>query len=85
VDTGDFFEHEDVGDTVESGSAPLFRDEHAATAESSEFLDGGERKVLAAFPVLDVGADFGGHEVADRVTDEELVVGEGEVHSGRKV
>ena len=38
--------------------------------------------MIGALPVFDVGADFGVHEVADGVADEELVVGEGEVHGG---
>lgn len=85
VDASDFFEHEDVGDAIEGGAAPLFGHKHAATTESAEFLDGVERKVVGALPVFDVKADFGEHEVADSVADEELVVGEGEVHGGRKV
>lgn len=80
VDASDFFEHEDVGERVETGTAPFFRHEHAAAAESAEFLDGVEGKVVGALPVFDVSADFGLHELADSVADEKLVVGEGEVH-----
>ena len=85
VDAGDFFEHEDVGDAVEGGAAPLFGHKHAAATEDAEFLDGVERKVVGALPIFDVRADFGVHEVAYSVADEEMVVGEGEVHGGRKV
>ena len=85
VDFGDFFEHEDVGDGVEAGAAPFFGHEHAAAAEGAEFLDGVEGKMVGALPVFDVRANFGVHEFADGVADEELVVGEGEVHGGRKV
>jgi hypothetical protein len=80
MDAGNFFEHEDVGDGVEAGAAPFFGEKHAAAAECAEFVDGVERKVVGAFPVFDVGADFGVHEVADSVADEEVVIGEGEVH-----
>ena len=80
VDLGHFFEHEDVGESVESGAAPLFGEEHAAAAEGAELFDGVERKVIRAFPLFDVGANFGLHEFADGVADEEVVVGEGEVH-----
>lgn len=82
VDASDFFEHEYVGDGVEAGAAPLFGHEHAAAAKGAEFLDGVEGKVISALPFFDVGADFGGHEFADSVADEELVVVEGEVHFG---
>lgn len=75
-----FLEHEDVGDGIESGTAPFFGHEHAATSESAKFLDGVEGKVVGALPVFHVRADFGLHELADRIADEELVVGEGEVH-----
>ena len=85
VDAGNFLEHKDVGDAVEGGAAPLFGHEHAAAAKGPEFLDSVERKVVGALPVFDVRADFGGHEVADGVADEELVVGEGEVHGRRRV
>jgi hypothetical protein len=80
VNAGHFFQHEDVGDGVECGAAPVVGHEHAATTEISESADGVEGKVVGALPVFDVRTDFGGHEVADGVTDEELVVGEGEVH-----
>ena len=80
MDAGDFFEHEDVGDGIETGAAPFFWHEHAAAAESTEFLDGFEGKVVGALPIFDVRADLGVHEVADGVADEELVVREGEVH-----
>jgi hypothetical protein len=82
VDTGYFFEHEDVGDGVEAGAAVGFRGEHAATAQGAEFLDDVEGKVIGALPVFDVRADFGVHEVANGAADEELVIGEGEVHGG---
>ncbi len=79
MDAGNFFEHEDVGDGVEAGAAPVFGHEHAATAECAEFLDDVEGKMVGALPVFDVRADFGVHEFADGVADEELVIGEGEV------
>jgi len=82
VDASDFFEHEGVGDGVEAGAAPLFGGKHAATAESAEFVDDVEGKVVGALPVFDVRTDFGVHEFVDGVADEELVVGEGEVHFG---
>ncbi len=37
-------------------------------------------KVVGFFPVFDVGTNFGGHEFANGVADEELVIGEREVH-----
>ena len=80
VNASDFFEHEDVGDGVETGAAPFFGHKHAAAAESAEFLDGVEGKVVGALPVFHVGADFAFHKLADGVANEELVVGEGEVH-----
>jgi hypothetical protein len=80
VNAGDLFEHEDVGDGVEAGTAPLFGHEHAAAAESAEFPDDLEGKVISALPVFDMRPDFGGHELTDSVANEELVVGEGEVH-----
>jgi len=82
VNFGDFFEHEDVGEGVEAWAAPLFGEQHAATTESAEFLDGVEGEMVSALPVFDVRADFGVHEVADGIADEEMVVGEGEVHFG---
>jgi hypothetical protein len=39
--------------------------------------------MVGALPVFDVRTGFGGHEVADGVADEELMVGEGEVHGGK--
>ena len=36
--------------------------------------------MIGALPVFDVRADFGAHEFANGVADEELVIGEGEVH-----
>jgi hypothetical protein len=80
VDAGYFFEHEDVRDGVEARAAVGFGGEHAAAAEGAEFLDGVEGEMIGALPVFDVRADFGAHEVANGVADEELVVGEGEVH-----
>lgn len=80
VDAGDFFEHEDVGDGVEAGAAPLFGDEHAATAENAEFTDGVEGKVVGALPAFDVRADFGVHEVADGVADQQLIIGKRKIH-----
>jgi hypothetical protein len=82
VGAGDFFEHEDVRDGVETGAAPLFGHEHAAATESAEFLDGVEGEMVGALPFFNVRADFGVHEFPDGVADEELVVGEGEVHRG---
>jgi len=80
VDFGNFFKHEDVGNRVQAGTTPFFGHEHATAAQGAEFLDYVEGKVVGAFPVFDVRANFGGHEFADGVADEELVVGEGEVH-----
>ena len=80
VNFGDFFEHEDVGDGVESWATPFFGHEHAAATEGAEFLDGVEGEMVGALPVFDVRTDFGVHELADGVADEELVVGKGEVH-----
>ena len=80
VDARDFFEHEDVGDGVQTGAAPFFRHEHAATAESAEFTDSIEGKVVGAFPIFDLGTDFGVHELADRVADQKLLIVEGKVH-----
>jgi len=80
VDAGDFFEHEDIRDGVESAAAPLLGHEHAATTERAEIADCIEGKVVRALPVFDVRANFGRHEVTNGVADEELVVGEGEVH-----
>ena len=80
VDAGHFFEHEDVGDGVEAGAAVGFGGEHAATAQGAEFFDGVEGEMIGALPVFDVRADFGAHEFANGIADEELVVGEGEVH-----
>ena len=85
VNAGYFFEHQNVGDGVEAGTAPLFGHQHAATAEGAEFFDGVEGEVVGAFPVFDVRAHFGVHELANGVANEELVVGEGEVHGRRKV
>ena len=85
VDAGDFFEHQDVGDRVEARATVGFGGEHAATAQSAELFDGVEREVVGALPVFDVRADFGAHEIANGVADEELVVGEGEVHGCAKV
>src|SRR5580704_5065275 len=36
--------------------------------------------MFGALPIFDVRADFGIHELANRVADKGLVVGEGEVH-----
>jgi hypothetical protein len=80
VDAGYFFEHEDVRDGVEARAAVGFGGEHAATAQGAEFLDGVEGEMIGALPVFDARADFGAHEVANGVADEELVVGEREVH-----
>ena len=80
VDAGYFFEHQDVGDRVQAGTAVGFGGEHAAAAQGAEFLDGVEGKMIGALPVFDVRADFGAHEVANGVADEELVIGEREVH-----
>ena len=85
VDAGYFFEHEDVRDHVEAGAAVGFGGEHTAAAEGTEFFDGLEGKVIGALPVLDVRADFVAHEVANGVADEELVIGEGEVHGCARV
>jgi hypothetical protein len=82
VNTGDFFEHEDVGDGVEAGTAPLFGHEHAAAAESAKFLDGVQGKVVGALPISDVRANLSLHELAHGVADEELVISEGEIHGG---
>jgi len=82
VDFGDFFEHEDVGEGVESGAAPFFGEQHAAAAEGAELFYGVEGEMVGAFPVFDVGTDFGVHEFADGVADEEVVIGEGEIHLG---
>ena len=80
VDAGDFFEHENVGEGVQARASPFFGHQHAAAAESAEFLDDVEGEMVGAFPVFDVRTDFRVHEFADGVADEELVVGEGEVH-----
>ena len=64
------------------GAAPLFGHQHAATAQGAEFLDGVKGKVVGALPIFHMRANFGVHEVANGVADEELVVGEGEVHKG---
>jgi hypothetical protein len=83
VHFGNFLKHEDVGDSVQAGATPFFGHEHAATAEGAEFLDDVEREMIGALPVFDVRADFGVHEGADGVPNEELVIGEGEIHGGR--
>jgi len=69
VDSGYFFEHQDVGDGVQAGAAVGFRGEHAAAAQGAEFFDGFEGEMVGALPVYDVGADFGAHEVANGVAD----------------
>ena len=83
VDFSDFFKHEDVGDRVESGAPPFFRHQHATATERAEFLDGVQGKVVVALPVFDVRVNFGVHELANGIADEEMVVGKGEVHGVR--
>ena len=41
--------------------------------------------MIGALPVFDMGTDFGVHEIANGVADEELVIGEGEVHGVARV
>ena len=84
MNTSYFFKHENVGDRIEPGSAPLFGDQHAAAAESTQFLDGLERKVVRALPIFDVRANFRLHELPDGVAEEDLVVRKGEVHWARE-
>ena len=80
VDAGHFFQHEDVGDGVQAGSAPGFGHHHAAAAQGREFTDFVGGKFFLAVALSYGRAHFGFHELADSIANQFLVVAERKIH-----
>jgi hypothetical protein len=60
-----FFEHQHVGDGVQPGAAPLFRNQHPAAAEFSEAPDLRAGEFFLAVVAADDRAHFRFHEPPD--------------------
>ena len=80
VHARDLFEHQHVGNSIEARAAPLFRDEHPATADLSQFLDLFSRKAPFAVALPHRRPHLIFHELPDGIASQFLVVVERKIH-----